>query len=479
MHWYYWALIVFVSLVFIAVPLWIVLRKRNKPKHKYKIVPTKYGTRCLPDDVNGTSDNSACNRFSKQGNQCVPDPDGPHKDGTCGGTVANVYYSCSSGSCIQDSSVTTHLNDPQCAGTCETPSTKIVQLATGEASLLPENTCQAASSIVLSSSNQYYVFTKVTSKPSSFTDTDTSTTVYRNLITFDPDTNQITITNESNVELKGQYVQDLKAGSYGNAFAVIVDMTGPATLNETSVVYYQENNEWTHKGYYSPGALSFMQLIGVVPNQARYAFIQNNSVLTATPSGGISSSTNIGFVNNHPVTHSAVRNISGTTAVFYETKKGEYYIAAQANSRSPFANSQTPSALGDSIGMDVSDDGKAWLIVRSDEVQYYEVTDPTATNILKFEYKLKGSWEYDQKIVAACISQDKKALVFQEEKGPLIVGLVDEQDGKFMKHTTTLEWKHKPASSDSLFMAPTSVAQTYVIMSVVDDRVVCTVARLA
>lgn len=479
MHWYYWLLVsLSIALVILAPLLYFFVFKRP-PKHKYKAVATKYGPRCLLDDVNGVTNNSDCAKFTKSGNTCTMSINGVHTDGTCSGTVTSKNYSCNGFDCVEDSSSSNFLNDPTCSGTCVVQSIRVTQVNQGEAQILPTDSQIVPMSRIVSGNSvneldTYYFITKHVDYTTGWINNSPTTTVYRNKIVYNPTTNQFTVSNDSQFAISSRTVSKACFGNFGATVLFNTDRhTTTVGSNQMIMSAEYADSKWSHKQVVGNDSVTRSQVIGVPYNKP------SGVVQVSGAFRDIDHTIQYGVPETERVLHAHVKRIRQQDIVFYTNSNGDHIMMTTTKKHvNPF--DFPPTKKGSTMTIDVTNDGFNWLVVQSDEVFYYELADKTEVDPNKWSYKAKGKWQYSGgNIIAGCISEDKNVIALEEESGPMIIGIIDQTAGKFLKETRTIDWKYPTVSADGLFLTPTSVNQEYLLMSLTGHFVTGTVLTIS
>lgn len=464
-----------VVLVVTAIVLFVVLHlTKGRAKHKYKVLPTSQGPRCVPDDANGTTSNSNCAKFTFTGGKCVSDPKGIYPDGSCGGRVVDKYYTCDGFECNEATGVTSHHNDPTCGGNpirgCAAQNDRI-EVKTNPKGFYTEegtgfNTLGQAMMTDTTNTANTYVF--------SYTyDGDTNrTTVYRTLFVFDNTglTAEFKKNSTTNFQISGSVKPvNTRIGNNGNTVFVL---SSEGTNTRLSIWSYV-NNAWAQGKSIPPIASEGLVPLGV-GNESDICVYRNGTNvyqtnLTAKWKQDTSSEP------TSAITH--CRTINNTETLFYkDPSKGFMIQSASGQKVNPFFVSPLKtSTSNDYTSGDVTADGTKWVTIQNKTVlsyykrgtQYQGVNDP-----LKWVYDNKGFYLSPHPISAVCISTDGNMIAYVESSGLCLIGKIDNPSGtydKFGSHATFYDFEREIVQL-SLIQAPNGDTNKYVLLGLDSNK---------
>jgi hypothetical protein len=431
-----WILAVVLVLVIGTTVAVVLVIRHKRPKHKYKLLPTSKGGRCVPDDTHGTIDHADCNKFTHNAtnNTCVPDPHGDKQTGHCDNKVTNQYYECNGFQCIKTTSVTDYKNDPHCNGACKQPlPAKEIQFTdlTSSSIVETDKILQLGYSGQDNSINVYQI------------GTDHKSTTYWTW-TYDSSTDEFTSGSQQTITETEQIVRMM---GYGDT--VVHELKNHiVAYTATEQVKVVETFGSTDK------------LLAVGPNTFYVYDVSRNvhRYITQPSSWG----------SIYPRPEISLPCVMGTKHALIQID-----IDNNCETWEKFDKQLNGSNLdmkGVARYASASLDGRRLVVASNSHIVYYEANSASLIG-QNFTYNLKGHLDITEKaaVQAIAISQDGKIMAYAEEVTNLIVAGVIQDDG-FIKQTNI----HVPQpdvvySVDDLKLVATDAAKTYLLIMLVND----------
>jgi hypothetical protein len=398
-----------------GIVLFVVLFARHKkPSHKYKVLPTKKGPRCVPDDVNGTTTNSDCARYSlitsSTGQlQCIPSVSGKYDNATCDGLAStNKTYTCNGFQCVEETTPTSsgYTNDPHCQGSCI--ENKFIMVDASSARTFASSGQETVS--IVQSSDLVSIYVYSTSLASG------TTTNYRDRFYF-PVSTPSTISQDgvpTSYELSGTNSKSsLFAGNNGDTMISVVN----TSTTHSVVVRNYADGVWNAGITISPSGSSVYRTIGVSNSTDAILYQKGQKIEQVSPVAEFSQTVDTSDV----ITGGQIRVLNSLPTLF--SKQGDDFLI-QTNakvSKNPFDHAPPYDAVYQAS--DLTPDGYHWCMVLDDTIYHYVLPEGSRTiaDPLKWEYKNIVTHSAPYTIDTICLSSDGQYMAWVEKGGTVYI----------------------------------------------------------